>query len=244
MRMWDRFDFKAVSLFSQNQERAREIKEEFKRVGLTDVIPFWSSPDPYSNILLSHVKRNRGCSDTYFFVTLKHRNIVRCALESGAKRALIFEDDIRFLNDLNLVERKLDRFPEDSDIVLLDWFRKDIGTNVKGDTLIKSSLESDACYVKFTGIDFRSSGAYSLSRKGMEWYLSNLELPAKSVSSLRTCDEYWRSVPTDGSLNSYVAVPQLCVQGCLGGRTSHSWMKSTYAAGGTNYSDYNIQEGA
>lgn len=229
---WDRFDFKGVALFSRTPDRTQSVKQEFDRVGLTDVIPFWTGPNPYDKVIEDAVFHSRMCSGAFLAITLKHLQMVRVAYDLGSQHALFFENDIRFLKDLNLLETAITALPADFDVALLDWVPRSKATPEE----IRKVTHQSGLWHRFQ--DLRSCAAYALSRRGMEKYLSVLEAPAKKTGKLKICDQHWWDVLQDGKLKGYCACPNLGVQGVPGGTTGYERMWGQYTKINIKREDY------
>lgn len=233
--MWDKFDFKAVSLFSPNLERARTIYHEFDRVGLTGVTPMWSAPNPYEWIAESHASRQRRCSGGNFSVTVKHQQMVRTAYDTGAEFGLFFEDDIRFLKDTDALEGIVSSIPDDTDFCLFDW--KLVNSFIQNNFPdMKSQAESGARWVRFKAPVVQAS-CYALRRPAMRTFLGFLENPARGKGKLDVCDRYWYPMVQKG-LIGYVSMPIAATQVMPGGHVSFDAAWNGYLRHGIRREDY------
>ena len=96
------------------------IKQEFDRVNLVDW-EFWYNSDNelinydhFTNHILTSQKR----------CTFGHYSILKTCYELGYDNVLIFEDDTRFLRDINEIQHQLDIFQQcknDIDIYCFDY---------------------------------------------------------------------------------------------------------------------------
>ena len=165
MTNWDRFDFKAVSLFSRYPDRANLMHRELDRVGLSDVLDVWSAPNPYTHLIEGRFPCTRMVHGTGLSITLKHQQMVRLAYDSGARRGLFMEDDICFLKDESKLKAIIGSLPDDADLAYLDWFQ----TRHATDDACASLLDKDRIGGYWVNCGHMWSAAcYSLSRRGME----------------------------------------------------------------------------
>lgn len=234
MSNWDRFDFKAVSLFTGTPERNADCKREMDRVGIVPS-PFWSAPDPYDHFIEARICHSRMCHDAYLSITLKHLRMVKTAYELGAEHALFLENDVRFLKDTEKLEWAVWSLPSNYDVALFDWCFRNKATEeeVRG---ITAAAQDGQTWVPFT--DLRSCACYALSRRGMLRFIIALEAPALGRGKLKICDQHWFDVLKDGTLKGYCACPCACVQGVPGGATDYEHMWARYARAGIRREDY------
>ena len=238
MNIWDKFDFKAVSLFTGTPERNADFKREADRVGL-ELALFWSAPDPYDHFIEARVCHSRMCHDAYLSITLKHLRMVKTAYELGAEHALFLENDVRFLKNLDDLEFAVWSLPSDYDVALFDWCFRNKATAEEIATIVESSRAartSGVVWQRFT--DLRSCACYALSRRGMLRFIIALEAPALGRGKLKICDQHWYDVLKDGTLKGYCACPCACVQAVPGGATDYAHMWERYARAGVRREDY------
>lgn len=230
---WSRFEYRAVSLFSLHRARNQSVFQEFDRVGLTNVQPFMSAPSPYDARIEGSIPHSRMCSGSFLSATLKHQQMCRAAFETGAKTGLFFENDVRFLKDLDQIEFLLSELPKDFDVALLDWVpRQKVTPKELSDILEKQT----GPWRRFK--DARSCAAYALSRRGMERYLKVLENPARKIGKLKICDQHWWDILQSGELRGYLAVPNIAVQGVAGGLSNSDKMWAKYRSIFVKREDY------
>lgn len=241
---WSRFDCAYVALYSGNKERAATIAAEMCRGGLHESIgalPFWGCRTAYDDIVRQHVWHNRSMGNpAYLNITLAHLRMVKVALELGKEHALFFEDDVRFLRDLDKVAEMIDLLPDDYDVAALDWVPRNKATDDEvAEMLGCPSRARTSGLVGWRRVkNFRSCAAYALSRRGMAHFVAALERPALGAAKLKICDQHWPEVLADGNLKGYVAVPNVCVQGVPGGATAYEGMWRNYARIGIRREDY------
>lgn len=103
---------------------------------------------------------------TYFTICLSYLNAIKKAYYNGYKNLLIMNDNIRFLKDLNYIEKVLNNFPKEDQYDIL-FFDKKIQTKTEWN-LIKQQTINDY-FSKINKIT--SSSCYVLSRNGMKIFL-------------------------------------------------------------------------
>lgn len=234
---WSRFDFKAVSLFSQQKGRDRTVYSEFSRVGLDGVVPVWSAPSPYEDAACRRIKLGSHFRGRAVNITLKHQQMVRIGYDSGADMALFMESDIRFVRDLSYLSTVLRSLPEDADVALFDW--KIVNPHVGRfyPAVLEQATRTGNPWVRYS-FPLVQAGCYALSRKGMRAYLDELERPADGVSTLMVCDRYWTQLVDKHGCVGYVAAPCPAVQCVDGGNSSLGSAWAGYRAHGLKIEDY------
>ena len=221
MDIWGRFDFKAVLNFTGYAERAQAMDAEFARVGLDGVYRIWQFPCPFDRVLQASVPINRMMHSPGFFNSvIGHYRAVKTAYELGAERCLVVEDDIRFLTDLGQVKEIVDSVPADCDIALFDVLKP-----------VKMSMEDMARHLREDKVNqhwvrfynLRSAGCYSMTRRGMERWLSGVENPAKGLGGkMRLADQYFNVARIGTDMKLYHATPNVAIQVPVGAGNSNS----------------------
>ncbi len=213
--VWDRFAFKGVICFTGYPDRAKRCAEEFARVGLSGVETFWFPSSAYEDALKrivplgSYMKNAKAA----VAITLHHYNVAKVFLERGARHAIIFEDDVRFLLDVSAVQEAIRTLPDDYDVAWLDMVPSQQAR--KSPDFVPSveaaKVEGAPAWRRARGW-FRSCCAYALSRRGLEAYVALLERGAHG-EELCVCDRHlaWLADPKFG-MRGYVARPNVAVQ--------------------------------
>lgn len=234
---WDKFDFVAASMFTGQKERTAPMMEELRRVGLADRVQiFWGVPSPYDAVVARSVPAKRIMTEraAYTNLTFAHHRMVKTAYELGAEHALFLENDIRFLNDVELLEGIVEGLPDDYDIALFDWVLRI--KHKPDDVDIEGAFPTEITWKRFK--DLRSCGFYALSRRGMLAFVAALEAPALGAGKLRICDQFWPFIIADHNLKAYAAWPLGGVQGVGGGTSDHDGMWERYGVFGTKREEY------
>jgi len=119
---FDHFDIIFCVNLDSRPERWGESLEEFEKVGIANKVRRFSG-HKYN---IDHWMRGRmGCFSSF-------RECVKIANDEGAENVLVFEDDVRFVNDTNEVLSK-----SIEDLKKREWDMFHLGTNPQG----KGSLE-------------------------------------------------------------------------------------------------------
>lgn len=213
--VWDRFAFKGVICFTGYPDRANRIYDEFARVGLSGVERFWFSPNVYDAMLKRAVPLGSYMqkAPAAFAISMHHYCVAKTLLERGAGSVLIFEDDARFLKDAAYVQEAVRTLPDDYDVAWLDMFPSQQARKWPDfvSSIDAAKVDGAPAWRHARG-GFRSAGAYALSRRGLETYVSLLERGARG-EEFCVCDRFlaWLADPKFG-LRGYVAWPNLAVQ--------------------------------
>lgn len=246
--VWDRFDFKGVLCFTGYPDRAKRCAEEFARVGLGGVEVSWFAPNPYDNLLKAHVPLGGYMrrAAAAFNITMHHLAVSKVFLERGAKHALIFEDDVRFLRDADLVREAVRTLPEDFDVAWLDLVPSEQGRKCPDFAESIENARIDGVPLWRRGrVWLRSCGAYALSRRALEAYVDLLERGAKRREELCVCDRHlaWLADPNYG-MTCYVARPNVAVQALHRGscNTDNDTQREGYRILGIDRSNYQRYE--
>lgn len=121
---FDYFDIIFCVNLDSRPERWAESLEEFEKVGIADKVRRLSGHE----YKIDHWMRGRmGCFSSF-------RECVKIANSEGAENVLVFEDDVKFVNDTNEVLSK-----SIEDLKKWEWDMFHLGTNPQGE----GSLEYD-----------------------------------------------------------------------------------------------------
>lgn len=210
---WDRFDFKAIiSYAGYDYQRHQSARLELIRVGLDDTTTFWSASTPADDIVVSATTHARALEKGGFTNSLlTHYRAVKTAWQLGKDHVLVMEDDIRFMNDTDLMSRIVDSLPDDYDLALFDWWHRQKATQQEWDALLAAPCAAP-CWKRFTNL--RSAACYALSRRGMREFIDLIDGAIRGLSGykLRITDQYWPHVAARCP-NCYCAWPNVAVQG-------------------------------
>lgn len=214
---WDRFDCKVVLGFTGLQERIPLLKAELERIGMPGAVVDWNVPNPYEtfNFPFKNYKCSKWLLDhkAHMSTTLGHYRIVREALDLGQEHILVMEDDVRFLNDIDLLNDIVASLPDDYDLALFDHFcpGKVSGSKEYYEALGRSVKSGHWGVMP----DCRSAGCYALSRRGMDHFIRILQSPAVENYPLLVVDNYWGDYLWQG-YKRYFAYPNAAIQVKIG----------------------------
>lgn len=221
---WKDIDM-AVSLrFTGYPERAKRIDRELERVGL-DTLPLWTFDTPADDLMLRQVRISKaGTPPTamrkrYFSVSMGHYACWKVCRGLGAEHCLIVEDDVAFPKDLNRLTAALAAVPADYDVALLDKM-KSHGTAVD---YVRSQLRDrrvNDFWSRGWGEDGpRSTGAYLLSRRGLDLLINRWEDVLKLTPGrpFRVVDCLFGRNRLHAPFNLYVAHPNAAIQAPMEG---------------------------
>lgn len=162
-------------------KRLENLEKELDRVGILHANNFtyyYDVPSPfdvsmYENIKLYYPQRDEK---TLWIkkLAMNHYRISKISYELGYNRILIFEDDIRFLKDLNELYNILINEPENADITLFDKMIWRISKNIYN-MVFGNQLYLDYSNFDLQTLAFSSAAFYGLSRKGMNEIIVNNE---------------------------------------------------------------------
>lgn len=245
---WTRHFDRAYCISHVTSRARRKLAEaEFRRVGLLDSGIFqWciTYPDPWERKLLEAYPQIGYTNEPKTRIAFLNLGLASCRLmreaaESGYRRVLFLEDDIRFLKDLGAISAAFDDIPADFDIVQFDKFAQWEVTKEAYAALCRDR-SVNAHYFDATGGFWMSGGCFMATARGM-------------ANMLKFMEER-RPGPMDGAMqrngNRHAAAKRnLAVQvmmtdaACLrymGQRNTHHL---AYAPQGVKYEDYAVPEG-
>lgn len=236
---WNRFARKSLICFTGYYERFSGISNELNRIGMKDVNVRWDFPNPFEGVLLKNLKHEKDiASGGYMNCTMGHYSEIKTAFELGAETCLIMEDDIRFLKDVEEIDRIVNSLPEDFDIAMFDYFPTRGTSHGKLDSM-KTSRKVNEYWAEFD--DMYSMGCYALSRRAMERYiwLNEAAVLDGKVGMLRICDHFLdRKYYKKGS-KLYFARENVAIQrGSNSSNTSFWRIARSYSRMGIDMSRY------
>jgi len=133
----------------------------------------YATPFPFNALIMDAFNRSgkgRFTKPNEFDCSRNHYSIVRQALDDpNCKSLLVFEDDIRFLKDVDVWNDYIDHIPEDYDIIQFGAFSADPNIN----KYIRPNTTE--YWVKHPDVGMWTTAMYALSRKGMKYYLAMMD---------------------------------------------------------------------
>lgn len=229
---WDRFEYIACICYTGYKDRQESLSKELERVGLLSRTHFfWDFPSPCTEWLARRANHSKYYQKMFPVGYNNYRAIKTC-YGLGYKSILVIEDDIRFLRDIRLAESAIRDLPKDYEIAMLDKnFPTDVG---------KIFIQKNEPAKRFTGIKWchflkmHSSGCYSLSRAGMEKFITVYERDWR-MGCLKNNDQYFNNQVFDSG-KMYAAFPNVALQ-CLCGKSGRLspleeyWMLNEHQGG-------------
>lgn len=166
---------------SENELRYNEVIDEFKRVGMYDQLDiWWTCKRKISSVVGDHIqslhslyydvnkKNNEEIYGSVFNCSYEHYSMIKSSYERGMERILICEDDIKFIDDKNMVEKAFTEFPSDFNII------KFCNETDGRQSYLKKYDNQNDLFESITWNGANSSTAcYALDRVGMKWYIDN-----------------------------------------------------------------------
>ena len=122
---WDKyFDHIYIISKSTNNLRRENLLLELNRVGLNNFK--WHYTFENKLLYIPHTENYYNPNNkTYKQIKFAHYSLIKTCYELGYDNILIFEDDIRFLKDINLIKKVLNNFENQKsniDIYLFDYY--------------------------------------------------------------------------------------------------------------------------
>ena len=218
---WDRFDHIAVQDFTGYGERRVDLEAELERVGLIDrTKTYWNYPTPYNAFLYRNLRLNKDITNEGTLdCTLGHYRILKTAYELGYGHLLVMEDDIRFLNDTELLNEIVNDLPEDYDFAKFEWYTRKFS---HAEAVARPRIGK--YWIDGHGIKLLGTGMVAFSRKGMKWKIDRIESAFKPGQELHSIDIYDRPEFMDPTLKCYLALPLGGIQGIYD-RNMHKHVK-------------------
>lgn len=205
-----------------HENRLEELMNEFKRLDI--------------NVNIINVNKCSNSDNPVFDCSLNHVKIIENAYNKGLEHILIMEDDIRFINDLNVLNEYIKNIPKDYDIILFDYIY-----GYDFDEISRFFNKDKTNYFINIDKDQRvfSAACYLLSRNGMKHIINSQK------KNLREPDCYTTYKNDTNILNRYVPKINLAIQKSFKDnlRTMVHGEDNTYLRykfQGVNINNYNI----
>jgi len=144
------------------------------------------------------------CTGKDFSCTLNHYSAVYKAYEFGCNSILIFEDDLCFIKDKNLIEQSLNNIPKDADFVTWDprfGIPEDINQFSKDLDLNQQKLY------------FKDNGQYRFMFGGMMYAIMNrktMELYLNNQRKKLYMSDHVQGLFMNVTVNKYISTKCLC----------------------------------
>ena len=165
---------------SHRADRTSSMKNMLKNIIDENQLPsnfniIYGTPFPYNNIIINAFNttgKGRFTKPNEYDCSRNHYSIIKQAYDLGYSHVLVMEDDICFLNNINLFIKYIENIPNDYDIIQFGGFT--------ANPAIEKYLEKDlnnikTFWVKHKDVGIWNTSMYMLSRKGMEFYLTFMD---------------------------------------------------------------------
>lgn len=162
-------------------ERYTNVLKECERINLENEVNFWyTSKKPINAIIGNHIETlHDGYYDRRFKINpytygacfdcaYNHYSIIKQAYIRGINSILIFEDDICFNYDVNLLDNIINNIPNDYDVLKFYNTCYDKQNNIDNGYFEIINEQNIKLY-------YHSTLCYALSRKGMEALINEYE---------------------------------------------------------------------
>lgn len=220
--------------FTGTPERAVRAEAELKRVGVDEVVKWWSFPNPFDRVLLNAMPHTKMFDKSigFFNCSRTHYRIIKTNYELGERAVMVCEDDVRFRRDIRRLDDIIMRSPQ-FDVLLLDGIPPKKG--------IKTPLEKIGDgWSRFESM--RSGACYLLSRKAMEriiWLYESAVDPSVPKRCARICDQWFEANLLKG-LSLVMATPNIAVQQTIPGHhnSGNAWRLAGYETLGVDLDEY------
>lgn len=168
------------------QNREENMIKQFKKLGIEDKAQFWwtckkNVSNKIGDFLTSiHTdgydglrKNNETIYGNVYNCALEHYNIIKTSYLRGFNSILIMEDDIEFIDDLNLIEWTFNNLPENYCCVKFYCTGVELGGAKQANTFTTDDPQ------EFSKKDFlgkpNSAVLYCLDRDGMKKYIDSFD---------------------------------------------------------------------
>ena len=178
-KVFNEYDIKDVHFtYSFNKPIYKNIRNSYPSI----ITPFYDSLNEKDHIIYNRV----------FDCALNHYNIIKSAYLRNLNNILVFEDDINFVVNKNIVNKVIDLIPEDYDI--LKFYNGDDQLH------LELTTENNIEYTKHFKLfyDFYSCVMVGYSRKGMKAYIDKIE-----ENGIAACDIYYEHLIKENKINVY-----------------------------------------
>lgn len=240
--LWHRFDFVAVvDYVGHFKNRMPLFDQVMERVGLSGKVNrFWTFPNPFDKVYTTLFNKNL-CMDRVgtFSCLLGHYRALKTAYALGYAHALVMENDVRFLKDLDRLATYIRSLPDDFDFAKFEWY-----TRNSRDT--KSFLDKHERSLSSLWVPLEKEATYgaactAYSRKGMAWKIGLIERALDYREEIRSPDCYDGFTYITDELNAFVSFPPVSIQGIPPGHRLHRANKP-YIWSGLTRQDFDGEE--
>ena len=207
MIKWNKyFDHIYCIHYKPHVERFEELNNELKRVGILDAGIFeyiYTDED------------NNEYKNPAYKITLNHKKCLEDAYNKCYGNILILENDVRFLKDINEIEKVLEQKPDEADLILFDYI---FGYELKEiDRLLDFKKKIDNIdeygYINFNSLSrIFSAACYMCSRKMQKHLIDNYNFWQPAPDYFTCFSIFSVDKKIDQTLNRYVPIKNIAVQ--------------------------------
>lgn len=190
---------------AEANERYTNVLKECERIDLENEVNFWYTTKKPINVTIGdcietlhtpYYKRKMNVNPyTYaacFDCAYNNYSIIKQAYIRGINSILIFEDDIKFNEDVNLLKDIVDNIPSDYDVIRLHNTCYDKNNKIENGVYFEL-LDEDNCKHYY-----HSTVCYALSRKGMKALIDKYE------TKLQAADNVLDSIRLNEDIKFYI----------------------------------------
>lgn len=208
----NKFDKIHVLTMSHRKDRQEGLKKQLNNIGITEddykdlnLHWYYGTLFPFNEICAASITRTRKglfSKPNEFDCSRNHYSIVKQAYDMGVEHLLVIEDDIRFMNDKELMKKFIDEIPSDYDIIQFGGFTMD-----KKATKILDEYDNGKYWVKHRDVAVWTTAMYALSRRGMKFYIAFMD-KFFSVADM----PLYKAPINDKLVNVYISTKPIVVQ--------------------------------
>ena len=190
--------------YKPHVERFEELNNELKRVGILDskIFEYFYTE-----------KDDNEYKNQAYKVTINHKKCLEDAYKKMYANILILENDIRFLKDIDYIEKILEQKPSDADLILYDYI---FGYELKEiDRLIdlKNNIGKEDYYINFDKLPrIFSAACYMCSRRMQKHLIDNYNIWKPTPDYFTCYSKYSIDKKIDNVLKRYIPVKNISVQ--------------------------------
>lgn len=206
--LFSKFDKIYLLTLSSRKERLQHMKNMLKdfNINTVNINIQKATAFPYNNIIIKAFNQNstKRCftKPNEYDCARNHYAMIKQALDEGCEHILIMEDDICFLNNIEIFSQYISNIPDDYDIIQFSGFTAD--SNAAN---LKDLITNNTYWVKHPNIFVWTTAMYALSKKGMQYYISFMD------KWFTVADMPLYKAPLNYKIiNSYIAVEPLAIQ--------------------------------
>lgn len=210
------FGYCYLLTLSHRHDRHIHMEKELTKIGKpykgndSFLTYHYTTTFPYNDIIADAITKSgkgRFSKPNEFDCTRSHYNMVKTAYDLGYDSILIIEDDIKFLNNIDIFKKYLKTIPNDWDFIQFGGFSAD--PNIRDMFTDLRKQYNDVYWYKnnYGKVRLWTTSMYALSRKGMEYYLSFLN------KFLWVADgPLYYATDNSKFINTYIPILPLCIQ--------------------------------